>query len=62
VSSGVEKILAFEVNFGTPESLGPTLRKIKRGWTATVILEKVIQFSLKRRISLGLVVGGHEVV
>ena len=62
VSSGVEKIFAFEVDFGTTELLGPTLRKVKRCWAATVIVEEIIQFSLKTRVSLGLVVGGHEII
>jgi hypothetical protein len=62
MSSSVEKILAFEVNFGTTESLCPTLRKIKGCWTTTIILEEIIQFSLKRRVSLGFIVGSHEFI
>jgi hypothetical protein len=57
VGSGVQQVLALEVNFRAAELFGPALREIKRRRPADVVGEQIVEFRLERRVILGRGVG-----
>jgi hypothetical protein len=67
VSTGVQQILALEVDFGPAELFGPAFGEIERRGTTDVFVEQAVELFLEGGIGLGLLVmvgqlgeGRHE--
>ena len=62
VGTGVEQVLALQVDFRAAEFFRPPLREIQRGGATDIIFQEIIELRLERGVGLGFLVGFGEIL
>ena len=62
MSSGVEEVFAFEVDFSASKFFGPAFCEVEGGRATAVVLKEVVEFGLEGGVGFGLLIGDDEVV
>jgi hypothetical protein len=60
--SGVEEVLALEVDFGATEFFGPAFGEVEGGGPTAVVVEEVVEFGLEGGVGFGCFVGSAELI